>query len=260
MPAEQHEADAFERSETWHADPGRNSLGKHFLRDLEGLWAEVLKLAAVVEDSLHQTIHAFCDGQVDSIDEIKRKKGMLDRWEIEIERECVRILAIHQPVASDLRRVAAVLKINGDLARMADLARHIAKRIKKLARDPQAFPIPQALENLALDALFQVHSSLDSLTQSNAERARAVIDADRPIDRQYRAVRKQLEREIVQLPDRVATWLRLVNTARNLERVADHAVKISEAVLYLKDGVIPSQRRPEADGGSPVASAATGAN
>jgi len=257
MPADQLDADASERSGTWHADESRNTLGKHFLRDLEGLWSEVLKLAAVVEDSLNQSIHALCDGQVDAIDEVKQRKGAPVRWEIEMGRGSVRILATPQPVASDLRRVAAVLKINGDLARMADLARHIAQRIKKLARDPLAFPIPQELESLALDALSQVHSSLDALTQSNATRAREVIDADRSIDRQYRAIRKQLEREIIQLPDRVATWLRLVNSARNLERIADHAVKIAEAVLYLKDGIVPKQRRPEVGSGSAVASATT---
>ena len=82
------------------------------------------------------------------------------------------MLALHQPVASDLRRVAAVLKINGDLERMADLARHIAKRVRKLAADPLAFPIPQPLENLALEALTQVHDSLDALTQANVSRAR----------------------------------------------------------------------------------------
>lgn len=254
MAVEQHGSDELERVDsgvgTWDADQERNTSGRYFLRDLESLWAELLKLAAVVEESLSRSIRALCNGQVDEIDEVKRTKGPLDRWEVEIEQQCVRILAIHQPVASDLRRVAAVLKINVDLKRMGDLSRHIAKRTKKLARDPQAFPIPQELEDLALEALAQVHSSLDALTQSDVRRAEAVIEADRAIDRQYRAVRKQLEQEIVQLPDRVGTWLRLTNSARNLERVADHAVKIAEAVLYLKDGVIPRHRRVTATAAS----------
>ncbi len=132
-------------------DNARVTLGRSFVRDMEGLWSEVLKLAAVVEDALNQSIHALCDGRVELADELKRRKGAMDRWEVQIERECVRVLALHQPVASDLRRVAAVLKINGDLERLCDLARHIAKRVKKLAADPRAFPIPQALENLALE-------------------------------------------------------------------------------------------------------------
>jgi phosphate transport system protein len=166
----------------------------------------------------------------------------VDRWEVQIERECVRVLALHQPVASDLRRVAAVLKINGDLERLADLARHIAKRVKKLATDPLAFPIPQPLENLGLEALNQVHDSLDALVQANVVQAQAVMAAERRVDRHYRSVLKLLKQEIVQHPERINTWLRLVNTARNIERIADHASKIAEAVVYLKEGEILRHR------------------
>jgi phosphate transport system protein len=226
-------------------DNERVTVGRSFLRDMEGLWSEVLKLAAVVEDALNQSIHALCDGRVEPADELKRRKRAVDRWEVEIERECVRVLALHQPVASDLRRVAAVLKINGDLERLCELGRHIAKRVKKLTGDPQAFPIPQSLENLALEALAQIRDSLDALTQSNVSRAEAVIAADRQVDIDYRAVQKQLKVEIVRNPERISTWLRLVNTARNLERIADHAAKIAESVIYLKQGEILRHRPPD---------------
>ena len=181
-------------------DNGRVSVGRSFLRDLEGLWAEVLKFAAVVEDTLDRSVHALCDGRVEQADEVKRQKRLVDRWEVQIERECVRVLALHQPVASDLRRVAAVLKINGDLHRLCDLARHIAKRVKKLAADPRATPIPQPLEDLGLGALGQVHDSLDALTQGDVALAQSVIVADQRIDRDYRAVQKQLKQEIAALP------------------------------------------------------------
>jgi phosphate transport system protein len=219
-------------------DNERVTLSRSFLRDMEGLWSEVLKLAAVVEDALNQSIHALCNGRGEFAEELKHQKGVMDRWEVHIERECVRVLALHQPVASDLRRVATVLKINGDLERLCNLARHIAKRVKKLATDPEAFPIPQFLENLALVALSQIHDSLDALTQSNVSRAQVVIAADCQVDLDYRAVQKQLKIDIVQSPERINTWLRLFNTARNLERIADHAVKIAESVIYLKEGEI----------------------
>ena len=235
-------------------DNGRVSVGRSFLRDLEGLWAEVLKFAAVVEDTLDRSVHALCDGRVEQADEVKRQKRLVDRWEVQIERECVRVLALHQPVASDLRRVAAVLKINGDLHRLCDLARHIAKRVKKLAADPQAFPIPQTLENLAVEALSQIHASLDALTQSNVSRAQAVIAADQRVDNNYRAVQKQLKAEMVKNPERIDTWLRLVNTARNLERIADHAAKIAESVIYLKQGEILRHRPADHAGDSSLAS------
>ena len=223
-------------------DDGRVTVGRSFLRDLEGLWAEVLKFAAVVEDTLDRSVRALRDGRVDQADEVKRQKRLVDRWEVQIERECVRVLALHQPVASDLRRVAAVLKINGDLHRLCDLARHIAKRVKKLAADPRATPIPQPLEDLGLEALDQVHDSLDALTQSDVALAQSVIVADQRIDRDYRAVRKQLKQEIAVCPERINTLLRLVNTARNLERIADHAAKIAESVIYLKQGEILRHR------------------
>jgi phosphate transport system protein len=219
----------------------RVTLSRSFLRDLEGLWAEVLRLAAVAEDVLNQSIHALCNGRSELAEQLKHRRRAMNRWEVQIEHECLRVLALHQPVASDLRRVATVLKINGDLERLCDLAQHIAKRVKKLTRDPEAFPIPQALENLAIVALSQIRDSLDALTQSNISRAYIVITADHQVDLDYRAVHKQLKLEIVRNPDRINTWLRFVNTARNLERVANHAVKIAESVIYLKEGEIARQ-------------------
>ena len=91
---------------------------------------------------------------------------------------------------------------------------------------------------MATEALDQVRDSLDALTQSDAALARAVIAADRAVDRHYRAVLEGLKQAIRHDPDRIDTWLRLINTARNLERIADHATNIAEAVIYLKEGDI----------------------
>src|SRR5437879_4627623 len=102
-------------------DETRVTLGRHFLRDLEGLWGGVLKLAAVVEDALNRSVRALCDGRSDLADEVRGEERAVDRWEVQIERECLKVLALHQPVASDLRRVAVVLKISGDLERMGEL-------------------------------------------------------------------------------------------------------------------------------------------
>lgn len=226
-------------------DDERITVGRNFLRDMESLWAELLKLAAVVEEAVDQSVRALCDGRPVIVDDLKSRKRALERWEVQIERECVRVLALHQPVASDLRRVAAILKINGDLERLSELARHIAKRVKKLAGDGGVFPIPRAIENLATAALAQLHASLDALTQADVAGARAVIAADERIDRDYRAVQRSLKDEIIRDPSRIDGWLRLVNTARNLERVADHAAKIAESVIYLKQGHILRHRPPE---------------
>jgi phosphate transport system protein len=222
----------------------RVSVGRHFLRDLEGIWGGVLKLAGVVEEALNRSVRALCDGRADLADEVRTEERAVDRWELQIERECLRMLALHQPVASDLRRVAAVLKVSGDLERMGDLARHIAKRVSKLADDPLAFPVPPALEALATESLRQVRDSLDALTHSDPRIARAVIAADDDVNRHYRTVLKELKGSIKTHPDRVDNWLRLINTARNLERIADHASNIAEAVIYLKEGDIVRHAAP----------------
>lgn len=219
-------------------DVERVSLGRHFLRDMEGLWGGILKLAAIVEETLNRSVRALCDGRADLAAEVRGEELTVDRWEVQIERECLKVLALHQPVASDLRRVAAVLRINSDLERLGDLARHIAKRVKKLSADPHAFPIPEQLESMAMEALAQVRDSLDALTKSDADLARTVIAGDSGIDRHYRVVLKDLKQQIRRDPERIDDWLRLINTARNLERIADHATNIAEAVVYLKEGDI----------------------
>jgi phosphate transport system protein len=220
----------------WDAE--RVSLGRHFLRDMEGLWTRVLKQAAVVEEALNTSVRALCDGRADLAAGVKLGDQAIDRWEIQIERDCLRVLALHQPVASDLRRIAVVLRINNDLERMADLARHIAKRAKKLASATPPTAIPEELESMAVESLAQVRDSLDALIKGDAALARRVIQGDRRIDRHQRLVRKGLKEAIRRDPDRLNTWLRLINTARNLERVADHATNIAEAVIYLAEGDI----------------------
>jgi len=219
-------------------DVERVTLGRHFLRDMEGLWTGVLRLAAIVEVALNHSVRALCEGSAELASEVRDEELAVDQWEVRLERDCLKVLALHQPVASDLRRVAVVLKMNGDLERMGDLARHIAKRVKKLAADPKAFPIPEPLEMMAVEALEQVHSSLDAVTQGDTILARAVIAGDRGIDKHYRTVLKELKQQIRLDPERVDSWLRLINTARNLERIADHATNIAEAVIYLKEGDI----------------------
>lgn len=220
----------------WDAE--RVTVGRHFLRDMEALWAEILKLAAVVEVSITTSVRALCDGRADLAAQVSGEERSIDNWEVRIERDCLRVLALHQPVACDLRRVAAVLKINNDLERMGDLAEHIADRVRKLAGKPQAMPIPQEMESMAMEVLTQVRDGLDALTKSDADGARAVIAGDRQINRHRRAVLKELKEAIRREPERVNTWLRLINTARNLERIADHATNIAEAVVYLKEGNI----------------------
>jgi phosphate transport system protein len=211
---------------------------RHVLKDQENLWNEVLKLSATVADALTASVQALRDNRADLAREVKIEEKAIDDWEVKIEQECVRILARYGPTASDLRRVIAAMRISGELERMADLAEHIADRVKERVATAETVPVPPSLDALATASLAQVRHSFEALARDDAELAQAVIREDRGIDRLRRAVLKELKDAIRQEPARVDTWLRLINTARNLERVADHATNIAETVVYLKEGDI----------------------
>ncbi len=219
-------------------DSNRAALSRPFLRDMERLWGNILRMAAVVESTLNTSIRALCDGNMDLASEVRSGESGINLLDIQIESECLKILALHQPVASDLRRVTAILKIDRDLERMADLADHISKRARKLAAKPNPVPIPASVEALAMESLGQVHNSLDALVKADTTMARSVIVADRTIDRMRAALIKELKTAIRSDPERVSSYLRLINTARNLERIADHATNIAESVIYMKEGDI----------------------
>jgi phosphate transport system protein len=226
-----------EGSET-EVDPSKGHTGRHFQRDMESLWGDILRLAALVEEALVTSVRALCDSRSDLAAAVRDREPVINAWQVRIERECLKFLALHQPVATDLRRVAAILKINNELERMADLAEHIAKRGLKLAGKPVPLALLDHLDTLAAESLAQVRDSLDALSRSDATLSRAIIAGDQRIDQHGRIILKELKRAIRREPERVNTWLRLINTARNLERIADHATNIAEEVIYVSEGDI----------------------
>jgi phosphate transport system protein len=208
------------------------------LRHQEALWAEFLAMGLTAVDSLAKSIAVVCDGRLDVVREIKNLERASDRAEVRIEQECLRILALFEPVASDLRRMATVLKVNRDWERIADLSARIARRTRKLAKTPGVVPVPEELKSLAQDVLSQVCASYEVLVSRDARRARAVIKGDRSIDQQYRRLRDSLKESLRRNAGQLECWLQLMSTARNLERIADHATGIAQAVVYLQEGSI----------------------
>jgi phosphate transport system protein len=214
------------------------TVSRHALKAMEDLWGEVLKLSATVVGSLITSVQALCEGRADLAVEVKHEEKAIDGWEVRIEQECIRVLALFGPLASDLRRVITALRVATELERMADLAENIADRARKRAANPDAPPIPPDLTALAASALAQVRDSIDALTREDAELAQKVIAGGPEVDKARRDVQRALKQALQQDPGRVSTWLRLINTARNLEGAADHAAHIAEAIVYLKEGDI----------------------
>jgi phosphate transport system protein len=215
---------------------------RHALRDQDALWADFLAMGLTAVDSLSKSISVLCEGRLEVAHEVKSLERDSDRAEVRIEHECLRILALFEPVASDLRRMATVLKVSRDWERIADLAARIARRSRKLAKKPDNVLVPEELKALARDVLAQICAAYDALVSRDAVRARAVIEGDRSIDRQYRQLRDHLKESLRHNAGQLESWLQLMSTARNLERVADHATGIAQAVVYLQEGNIIRHR------------------
>jgi phosphate transport system protein len=214
---------------------------RHAVRDQEILWADFLAMASKVITAVQNSVEALCDGRLEFVREVKAAERELDREEVRIEQECLRILALYEPVASDLRRTATMLKVNRDLERIADLAARLARRARKLSRNTDAIVIPQALNKLAHDVHSRAVHCYDALKNRDNAAARSIIESDRDIDLQYRDLRKLLKNEIRQNPAQLNSWLQLMSAARNLERIADHATDIARMIVFMQEGVFLRQ-------------------
>ena len=219
-------------------------MSKHLERDLETLQRDILGMGTAVEEAVYKAIRALQERDIDMARDVVSGDNAIDETENRVEEECLKILALHQPVAIDLRRVAAVLAINVDLERMADLAVEIAERAEVLA-SPPFIPVPDQLQRMADLTTTMVHECLDAFVQLDAPQARKVIRLDDAIDRLNVDIIAEIIATMRQAPDYIAPGLSLFSAVRHLERIADHATNIAEDVVYLVEGEIV-HHRPEA--------------
>jgi phosphate transport system protein len=212
-------------------------MSKHLQRDLDNLQKTILTLAASVEEAIHKSIRALQDRQTKLAREVIEGDSEIDAEENHVEEECLKMLALHQPVAVDLRRIIAALKINTDLERMADLAEDIAERAQHLAKLPQ-IPVPARLQRMTDQTASMVRQSLDAFVNLDSRLARLVCRLDDEVDRLNSAIIEELIEMMRRSPDMVEAGLSLFSATRHLERIADHATNIAEDVVYLVEGEI----------------------
>jgi phosphate transport system protein len=221
---------------------------KHLQRDLDNLQRDLLGLAAAVEEAIHKAIQALQQREAGPAEQVIAGDTQIDEEENHVEEECLKILALHQPVAMDLRRTAAAMKINTDLERMADLAEDIAERALHLARLP-AIPIPAKLQRMTDLTATMVRQSLGSFVNLDARQARRVCRLDDEVDRYNEEMIKELIALMKQSSEMVEPGLSLFSATRHLERIADHATNIAEDVIYLVEGTIVRHRPAAVEGG-----------
>jgi phosphate transport system protein len=212
-------------------------MSKHFDHEVEKLKRNILALAAIVEDSVSKAVASMvgrdsvlAQGVIDSDD-------IIDTQEVEVEEECLKILALHQPVANDLRFIVSVLKLNNDLERIGDLAVNIAERTVDLGKKADiASPID--ISEMADHVRSMLSQSLDSLVNLDSDLAAAVLLADDRADDMHRDNFRKVEDAIRANPQEVSTYTHFLSVSRYLERIADHATNIAEDVIYLITGEI----------------------
>jgi phosphate transport system protein len=206
-------------------------------REIDRLKQRFLLLGGRVETSLRQALQAVRERDTDLARRVIETDDEIDQLEVELEEECLKILALHQPVAIDLRFIVAILKINNDLERVGDLAANIAEHALFLAeRPPLAFPFD--FEGMAGRVQAMVRLSLDALVSQSAAKAQEVRLADDEVDRLHHDAYGSVERLIREHPDRLDCAINLIGLSRRLERVADQATNIAEDVIYLAEGEI----------------------
>ncbi len=212
-------------------------MSKHLQRDLDDLQHELVTLASAVEEAIHKAIRALQDRDPVAAEQVIAGDDQIDEKENEIEEECFKILALHQPVAVDLRRTGVALKIKTDLERMGDLAEDIAERALHLVQLP-AIPIPPNLQRMTDLTTTMVRQSLDAFGNLDPRQARRVCRLDDEVDRLNRDIIQELIGRMQQAPALVEAGLSLFSATRHLERIADHATNIAEDVIYLVEGTI----------------------
>ena len=209
----------------------------HLQRDLKSLHHEVLSQAGRVEQMIYDSVSALCQRRYAFVASVLAQDDVVDKKEVQIEEECLKLLALHQPVARDLRHITTILKLNADLERIADLACNIAERAEYLQGYPY-FPTPNELSSMAQNATEMLRMALDSFVNSDTNAAEKVIQLEARVDQQNRDVIKELEDLLRQDSTQVEPALHVFSAARNVEQVADHAENIAEEVIYMIDGEI----------------------
>ena len=210
---------------------------KHFERELDGLKKELLELSAAVEESVVKSIQSLKDRDETLAREVIDNDDAVDNAEVALEEQCLKILALHQPVAGDLRFIVATLKINNELERVADLAVNIAERSLVIGRQKVIDP-PFDFTHMAQKSRSMLTRAIDSIIRLDTVLAHEVCEADDEVDELNRDVYTQVYRLINEHPENAEILINYISVSRHLERIADYATNIAEDVIYLVEGKI----------------------
>ena len=196
-----------------------------------------MTMSVMVEELVKRAVEQLTSPDLDSAKLLAEEDDQIDQWDVRIEDTCLKILALHQPVAGDLRRIATVLKISNELERVADLGVDIAERAIGLMKGP-VITIPETLPEMMRIAVKMLNQSIDAYVLLDSDLARDVFATDHHVDSLQSQIITQLLGVMRAQHDFVEPALHLFSATRHIERIADHATNIAEDVIYLVEGAI----------------------
>lgn len=227
-----------------------------FDRDLEAVQAMIMKMGGLVEAAILDSVISLEKRDPQLAQEVRRGDRVIDTMEERITEEVARVIALRAPMGSDLRTVLSVMKISGNLERIGDYAKNIAKRSKVLVEMPQVGGATSAVRRMARDVEAMLKDALDAYIQRDTSLAEDVRERDLEVDQMYNALFREILTHMMEDPRNITSCMHLHFIAKNIERMGDHVTTIAEQVIYLVTGELPDEERPKGDRSSFVTSPA----
>ena len=215
--------------------------------ELEGLTAELSRMGGLAEVEVSDSVRAIARRDVALAQSVIGRDARLDEIEAEIERRAIRMIALRQPVADDLRRTVSALKISSNLERCGDLAKNIAKRALVIAESDPLTPLTRSIERMGELVSARLKDVLDAFASRDIDRARVVWQRDQEVDEHYDSIFRELLTYMMADPRTITSCAHLLFVAKNLERIGDHATNIAEIILYEVTGEQITDQRPKLD-------------
>ncbi len=212
-------------------------VNRHFDVELQGLKERVTAMGHMVEEQLDGAMKALTDRDVEKARDIIGRDHQVNAMEVGIDEDCIRMIALHQPEARDLRFIITAMKIITDLERMSDLAANVCERVVEL-KDEQPISIPPAIYSMAEIGRDMLRKALDAFVMKNTSEALAVCQEDERVNVIYRDLVRSMVQEVSRDPGKTSPVIRLLFVGRSLERFADHATNVAEIILYLVEGKV----------------------
>jgi phosphate transport system protein len=216
---------------------------RHFDEELATLKDKILRMGAMVEEQIANAIKALVERDSDLARHVIENDHRVNAMDVQVDEDCLRLIALHQPMAGDLRFLTTAMKISTELERMSDLAENISERSIELNEEPQLKPYID-IPRMAQEALRMVKESLDAFVNRNSELARSVCKADDVIDDLNHQIFRELLSFMIEDPQTTTRAIRISFISKYLERIADHATNIAELVVYLVEGKIIRHTEP----------------